>query len=302
MRANLPAFSDGAPNPARPPPPDRNLNRCRSPPRHRFEKRCLAGRSSTVNRAIGFVDLTRRLQSNRCPPTLIRFGEHLRLCFSVRIEIRLLILCPRGALLRAADVPVGAASLQHGAQVEAQFLHCRPAEEPVAVIDLVDAQARLEHQRVRDHRIVMRVGVFRDVEVLLHNASRIREKRPMGANARAEFFRLEETVRGEGDETTVTDLHLAMQLQEPLVLSPVFWAEPSASEHQYQRIASLQFRELTARTTVVGQLVVWKHGTGDNVASHLRPRSTWSAPSLSASSGVFPCSRATMYPAYHCDQ
>jgi hypothetical protein len=29
--------------------------------------------------------------------------------------------------------------------------HPRPPEKPVAVIDLVDAQPRLEHDRVRDH-------------------------------------------------------------------------------------------------------------------------------------------------------
>ena len=55
------------------------------------------------------------------------FGQHLRLRFSVRKETRLVALRPRGSLLRAADVPIGTAALQHRAQVEAQLLHRRPA-------------------------------------------------------------------------------------------------------------------------------------------------------------------------------
>src|SRR4029453_14222148 len=126
---------------------------------------------------------------------LVLFGQGLCLCFSVRIETRLLALRPGCSLFAAADVPVGTAALQHGAQIHAQLLHRRPAEEPVAVVDLEDTQAGLEYQRVRDHRIVMRVGVFRDVEILLHFAPRVREKRPLGADAIAELVRLEQVVR-----------------------------------------------------------------------------------------------------------
>jgi hypothetical protein len=61
----------------------------------------------------------------------------------------------------------------------------------------------------------------------------------VGADASAEFIRLEQIVRRDGHETAVADLHLAMELQEPFVLSPVFWTEPSAGEHHHQRIASL---------------------------------------------------------------
>src|SRR6266851_8495148 len=72
----------------------------------------------------------------------VLFSQQLRLRFSVRRETCLLTVRPGGSLLRAADVPIGTAALQHGAQIEAQFLHRRPAEEPVAVVDLVDTQAR----------------------------------------------------------------------------------------------------------------------------------------------------------------
>src|SRR5262245_1360817 len=113
--------------------------------------------------------------------------EHLSLRLPVREEAGLLATGPRGPLLRAADVPVGTASLEDGAQVEAQLLHRRPAEKPVAVVDLVDTKAGLEHERVRDHRVVLRVRVLRDVEILLHLATRIREKRPVGADSAAEL-------------------------------------------------------------------------------------------------------------------
>src|SRR5437899_9007117 len=73
------------------------------------------------------------------PGGSVLFGERLRLRFSVRKETRLLALCPGLSLLRAADVPIGTAALQRGAQVEAQLLHRRPAEEPIAIVDLVDA-------------------------------------------------------------------------------------------------------------------------------------------------------------------
>src|SRR5437868_11909987 len=72
---------------------------------------------------------------NRPPSGSVLFGQRLRLSFSVRIETRLLALRPGCSLLRAADVPIGTAALQYGAQVEAQLLHRRPAEEPVPIVD-----------------------------------------------------------------------------------------------------------------------------------------------------------------------
>jgi hypothetical protein len=43
---------------------------------------------------------------------------------------------------------------QHRAQIEPQTFDRRPAEEQVAVVDLVDTQPGFEYQRARDHRIV----------------------------------------------------------------------------------------------------------------------------------------------------
>ena len=49
---------------------------------------------------------------------LLLIAERLRLCLAIRIERRLVPSCPRVALRRAGDVPVGTAALQHGAQIE----------------------------------------------------------------------------------------------------------------------------------------------------------------------------------------
>src|SRR4051812_13625294 len=103
--------------------------------------------------------MTVLMTSNGPPSGSILFGQHLRVRFAVRIETRLLAIRPGCPLRRAADLPIWTAAPQYFAQVEAQLLDRGPAEEPVAVVDLVDTQTRFEHQRVRDHRIVIRVGV-----------------------------------------------------------------------------------------------------------------------------------------------
>src|SRR5205085_4030875 len=60
-------------------------------------------------------------------------------------------------------------ALCKGTQILPQHLGRGPAPVPVAIVDLVDDQARLEHERVRDHGIVVWVRVLLDVEVFLHH-------------------------------------------------------------------------------------------------------------------------------------
>jgi hypothetical protein len=55
------------------------------------------------------------------------------------------------------------------------------------------------------------------------------------------------------------------------VLSPVFWTEASAGEHENERIALLQLRERAALAAVVRKLVVGKDRAGNDVGPHLRP-------------------------------
>src|SRR5437870_13492815 len=138
----------------------------------------------------------------------------------------------------------------------------------------------------------MRVGVFRDVEILLQLAPGVREKRPVGTYACPELIGLEQIVSRDGHKTAVADLHLAMELHEPFVLSPFFRTETSSGEHQHQRIASLQLRERAVHAAMVRELVVGKACAGDDVGPHRRVPSLWGAASLAGSSGVLPRSRA----------
>ena len=54
--------------------------------------------------------------------------------------------------------------------------------EPVAVIDAVNHEARLEHERMRDHRMVLGVSVLLDVEILLNRSVGVRKKCPLGSD------------------------------------------------------------------------------------------------------------------------
>ena len=60
---------------------------------------------------------------------------------------------------RRGDVPVRPAFLRHSAQVLAQFFHSGAAEEPVAVVDLIDDKSWFEDDRVGDHRLVYRAAL-----------------------------------------------------------------------------------------------------------------------------------------------
>src|SRR4051794_31353929 len=85
----------------------------------------------------------RRTRSDSGRSVFLR--EQLRLRLAVGEECVLLAAGPRCPLIRTFDVPVGTATLQCRAQIESELIDGRPAEEPVAVVDLVDAQPRLEH-------------------------------------------------------------------------------------------------------------------------------------------------------------
>ena len=52
----------------------------------------------------------------------------------------------------------------------------------------MDDQSRLEHERVRNHGILLRIGVFRDVEVFLNRSSGIGEEGPLCTDRRPELL------------------------------------------------------------------------------------------------------------------
>src|ERR1700741_1582305 len=101
------------------------------------------------------------------------FAEDFDVGFAVGVEAVFFASGPGGFQVGGGDVPVGAALFQDRAQVLAQFFVGGTAEEPVAIIDLVDDEAGFQDDDVRDHRIVLGIGVLGDIEVFLHDAARV---------------------------------------------------------------------------------------------------------------------------------
>src|SRR5271156_5788662 len=202
---------------------------------------------------------------------LILFAESLDVRLAVGIEALLAALLPRGLKLGRGDVPVRPAFLDNGAQVLTEIFHSRAAEEPVAIVDLVDHKAGLQHDRMRDHGVVDGISVFGDVEVFLNDAPRVGEERPVGADSASIFIRLSDVVGADRDKPAIGNLELTMELNKPLSLPAVLGTETSAAEYENHRILSLQLGELAALRGVVGKLVVREDSPWNHVGSHLKP-------------------------------
>src|SRR5690242_8546576 len=82
----------------------------------------------------------------------------------------------------SGEIPVGAAFARDVAQVLPEVGGGGAAPEPVPVVDFVDDEARLQDEGVRDHGVVVRVGVFLDVEVFLNLAAGVGEEGPLRAD------------------------------------------------------------------------------------------------------------------------
>jgi len=179
------------------------------------------------------------------------FAEDFSVGFSVGIETGGFAALPGGFVFGVGDVPVGAALFGDDTKILAEVFEGGAAPEPVAVVDLEDDEARLEHDGVGDHGIVNWVGVFGDVEVFLDAAACVGEEGPLGTDAAAEFVGLGDAVGADGDETGIGDFHLAMELEEEFGLAAVFGAEASAAEDEHHGMLPLQLGELAAGGGVV---------------------------------------------------
>src|SRR5258708_17077553 len=200
---------------------------------------------------------------------LILFADGLKIGFAVGVEKIFAALLPAGSEIGGGDVPVWAAFLGDGAEVLAEFFDGGTAEEPVAVVNLVNYETGLEDDHVGDHEIVERVGVFGDVEIFLDDAAGVGKERPLCADAAAIFVRFGDVVGADGYEAAVGNLELTMQLNEAFGLTTVLGAEASAAEDKNHGMRALQFREFAMFRGVVGKLVIRKDGAGKNVGSHL---------------------------------
>jgi hypothetical protein len=112
------------------------------------------------------------------------------------------------------------------------------------------------------------ISVLGDVEILLNNAPRIREERPMRADTHAILVGLREIVGADRHQAAITNLHLAVELDKSLSLPTIFRAETAAAEDNDHRISSLQLGELSAFCRVVGKFVVGKNRTWDHIGPH----------------------------------
>src|SRR6516225_932543 len=128
------------------------------------------------------------------------FAESLGESLTVGVEEFLAALLPDLFHFGGSDVPVGTAFLEHRTKVLAELFYRGPPKEPIAVIDLVNDQARLEDNDVRDHRIVQRVGVLGDVEIFMNHATRVGQECPVGADSGAIFACLGEVVGADRDQ------------------------------------------------------------------------------------------------------
>src|SRR3954471_21447724 len=104
------------------------------------------------------------------------------------VETRKVARIPRLAESWCAQIPVRTDFLSHGAQIVPKIDNRRTTPEPVAVIDAVDDETRLEYERMGDHRIVLGVGVLLNLESLLNLPLRIGEEGPLGSDRRTKFL------------------------------------------------------------------------------------------------------------------
>src|SRR6266403_242884 len=110
--------------------------------------------------------VTKRLSKSSAVP------KHLREGLVIGIKAVAFTLLPSRFQFGPGDVPVRTALPQQSTQVLPKLFEGRSAKKPVTVVDLEYNQRWFEDDDIRDHRIVLGVRIFGDVEVLLNLACR----------------------------------------------------------------------------------------------------------------------------------
>ncbi len=131
----------------------------------------------------------------------------------------------------------------------------------------MDDESRLEHERVRNHRIMLRVGILRDVEVLLNRSFGVGEEGPLGAHRRAELLESVVVIGGDRGNLGVCHSDLRIKRGKLQMLLVFFRAVMAARKRQDQGIIALEFAEPARCARVIGQLIVRKNGSGYKVMS-----------------------------------
>src|ERR1700722_16392221 len=184
------------------------------------------------------------------------------------VKLREVARVPGFAEPRGAQIPVWAGLAGGDAQVPPQVVERRAAPEPVAVIDTVNDQPRLEYQRVRDHGVVLGVGVLGDVQVLLDGPAGIGQEGPLGADRRAELLQGVMVVGGDSGDLGVGHRDLRVVGRQFEVLLVLFGAVIAAGQGEDHRIAALKIAELTLRPGLIRKSVVREDAARPDVGTH----------------------------------
>jgi hypothetical protein len=184
------------------------------------------------------------------------------------VEARKVAPVPCLAESRQAQIPVGTNFARHSAQIVPEICDRRATPKPVAVLDAVDHEARLENERVRNHRIVFGVGILLDVEVFLNFSLRVGEEGPLGADRRTKLLNRVVVVGGDRGDLGVRHRDLRVERSELQMLLVLLRAIVAACEREDQRVVALEFTELALFVRVIGQLVVGENASGHDVRAH----------------------------------
>src|SRR5262249_54848439 len=111
-----------------------------------------------------------------------------------------------------------------------------------------------------------------DVQILLHRAAGIGKKRPVRANAGSILACLCDAVRSDGHHAAVANFHFAVQLQQAFGLPAVFGTKGSAAEDPHHGVRTLQVGEFSSFAGVIGEFVIRKFRSGDNIGPHGSPQ------------------------------
>ncbi len=113
--------------------------------------------------------------------------------------------------------------------------------------------------------VVARVGVLGDVEIFLDPARRVGEESRVRADPGSKLIRLGDVVRADRDQPAIAYFKLTVKLKKSFMLPVVLGTIAPAAENENHGMVFLQFRG------VVGQLVVRKDRSGNDVRSHGKP-------------------------------
>src|SRR5258708_39490749 len=97
------------------------------------------------------------------PPPLLLLPIHLPVGLATGIKAIMFTPFPSGFQFGLSNIPVRTAFLQHSTQVLPKLLDGRSAKKPVTVVDLEYNEPRFEDDDMRDHRIVLRIGILGEV-------------------------------------------------------------------------------------------------------------------------------------------